>query len=343
VGKTKKPAFALAAALLALAAALPEPAAAADSAVIIMYHRFGESEYPATNVTMEQFRAHIAELKSGGYKVLPVPEIVAAIRDGRELPDRTVGLSVDDAYLSVYERAWPLLREAGLPFTLFVATRAVDEDHAGIMNWDQIREMAAAGVTIGNHSTDHMHMAATALAQDGEDIAHARRRFVAELGKAPELFAYPYGEASLALEKQVKEAGFSAAFGQHSGVLFRGGDFFYLPRFAMNETYADIDRFRLVASALPLPVTDVTPADMLITDNNPPAFGFTVAAPIDTRTLACYASHAGKAKLERIGDARFEVRMTEPFPPGRGRINCTLRNDDGRWRWYGRQFYIRPR
>ena len=77
--------------------ALVGTASAADSAVILMYHRFGDDRYPSTNVRLDQFESHLAELKSGGYHVLPVPEIVAAIRDGSPLPDRTVGITIDDA------------------------------------------------------------------------------------------------------------------------------------------------------------------------------------------------------------------------------------------------------
>ena len=74
-------------AILAAAAvwlSLSGPAGAADSAVILMYHRFGESAFPSTNIRLAQFEAHIAELASGPYTVMSVPDIVAAIREGRE-------------------------------------------------------------------------------------------------------------------------------------------------------------------------------------------------------------------------------------------------------------------
>ena len=82
-------------------------AIAADSAVLVMYHRFGEDKYPSTSVTLAQFEAHIEHLASGGYTVLPVPEILAAIDAGRPLPERTVGITVDDATRSTFVEAWP--------------------------------------------------------------------------------------------------------------------------------------------------------------------------------------------------------------------------------------------
>lgn len=327
-----------------LGPAAPTLAAADESgAAIIMYHRFGESDYPSTSITLEQFEAHIAELTSGGYTVLPVPEIVAAIAEGRALPDRTVGITIDDAYRSVYTEAWPRLRAAGLPFTVFVGTDALDQARPGYMSWDNLRELAAGGVTVGNHGATHAHMARLDPAAARGEIDRAARRFVAELGAAPTLFAYPYGEYSLALRTVVADAGFAAAFGQHSGAVGRTGDRFALPRYPLSERYGDLDRLRLVANSLPLPVSDVTPLDPMVRGpSNPPAYGFTVVAGLDRLSaLDCFA-RGNETRVERLGAGRIEVRFARPFAPGRHRVNCTMPGPDGRWRWLGRQFYIAP-
>jgi len=323
------------------------PAGAAEtasSAVIFMYHRFGEDEYPSTNIRIEQFEAHIRELKSGPYTVLPVPEIVDALKAGRELPERTIGITIDDAYASTYRQAWPRLREAGLPFTLFVATEPVDQNHSNYMTWDQVRELAGAGVTIGHHTASHPHMPKADAAANQKELDEATRRYREELDQTPSLFAYPYGETSLAIMGQVRKAGLIAAFGQHSGVAGKGEDFFYLPRYSLNENYGAIDRFRLTANALPLAVTGVTPDDPLIGPEggpgNPPAIGFTVTDKIEgLERMGCFLSHEGKAAVQILGGERVEIRAKTPFPKGRTRLNCTLPGPDGRWRWLGRQFY----
>ncbi len=325
----------------AWAAAPPSVALAENSAVVLMYHRFGEGKYPSTNVTIAQFEAHIRELKSGAYTVLPVPRIIEALRRGTSLPERTVGLTIDDAYLSVYTEAWPRLKAAGFPFTLFVATEPLDRKHPDYMTWDNLREMAGAGVTIGHQSASHLHMAKASAERNRRDIARADGRFRANLGMRPKLFAYPYGEAGLAVQKLVRGADFAAAFGQHSGATGGTDDLYYLPRFAMNEKYGDLARFRLVANTLALPVTDMVPADPLITGLNPPAIGFTVVGNVQgLQRLTCFASHEGRAKVERLGTTRIEVRVKKPFPKGRTRLNCTMPAKDGRWRWLGRQFYV---
>ncbi len=331
----------LVAALIALSVAAPT-AHAVSSAVIIMYHRVGEPSLPSTNVRLDQFEAHLQELESGGYTVLPVPDIVAALRSGKPLPERTVGITFDDGYLSVYTHAKPRLSEAGFPFTVFVSTDSVDRGYKNFMTWEQIRELAAAGVTIGSHSAAHDPMADDDTAHSRADLERANARFREELGSTPTLFAYPFGEYSLALERVVKEVGFAAAFGQQSGVAFAGWDVYALPRFSFNETYGDIDRFRLVVNALPLPVSDITPADPLLTPaENPPPFGFTVTEDVDDLDrLSCFASSEGRARLERLGANRVEVRLDEPLPPGRSRINCTMLASDDRWRWFGVQFVV---
>ncbi len=341
--KFLKSAFAAAGLCVALGLAfLPSGAFAADSAVVIVYHRFGEGTLPSTNIRLGQFEAQIRELKSGPYTVLPLPEIVKALKSGRPLPERTVGISIDDAYLSAYTQAWPRLREAGLPFTVFVATGPVDQKLENYMTWDQIREMAAAGVTIGNHSVTHLHMPTASATRNISEVDDAARRFEEELAVKPTLFSYPYGEASAPVEALARKKGFAAAFGQHSGVIDGGGNFFYLPRFALNETYGEIGRFRLLANALPLPVADATPEDPFIGKDaaNPPTIGFTVTEKIaNLDRITCFLSYEGAVAVEVLGGVRVEVRAKTPFPTGRTRLNCTLPGPDGRWRWFGRQFY----
>ena len=310
------------------------------SATIFSYSRFGDDELPSSSIRVDQFEAHLRELTSGGYNVLPLSEIADALRSGRPLPDRAVGIAIDDTHRSVYREAWPRLQAAGLPFTLFIATDTVDRARTTHMTWDQVRELAAGGVEIGNQTASFAHLMDQEPAFVVGQIERASERIQAVLGRKPRLFAYPYGEYGNALRETVIGSGFLAAFGLHSGVAHPSSDRFALPRFTLNEQLGSIERFRLAASALPLLATEVTPRDMRI-DQNPPAFGFT-ADPLvgDLDLLACFAVGYGRAQIERIGDRRVEVRLEEAFPSGRARINCTMPASDGRWRWLGAQFYI---
>lgn len=316
-----------------------QPSAEPPSATIFAYTRFGDDELPHSSVRVDQFEAHLRELTSGGYAVLPLAEIALALRDGRALPDRAVGIAIDDTHASVYREAWPRLQAAGLPFTLFVATDTIDRARSTHMNWDQVRELASNGAEIGNLTASFAHLMDQEPAFVVGQIERANERIQAAIGRKPRLFAYPYGEYGNRLREMVEASGFLAAFGLHSGVAHVGGDRFAIPRFTINEQLGSIERFRLAAQALPLPVTEITPRDMRI-DANPPAFGFTTDPIVgDLEGLACFAVGFGRAQLERVGERRVEVRLAEPFPPGRARINCTMPAAEGRWRWFGAQFY----
>lgn len=316
--------------------------ATAGSAVIVMYHRVGEeATYPSTSVSKEQFEAHVALLEKQKYTVWPLKKLTAALNTGQAIPDRTVAITFDDAYQSVYDIAWPRLKRAGLPFTLFVATNSVDNGAAGFLSWDQIKEMSSAGVTIGNHTRTHLHMAAATIERSRSEIRHARQRLSDVLSVESSLFAYPYGESSNEVRELVIAEGFTAAFGQHSGVAHSADDIYYIPRFAFNEQFGDLSRFRRAIDALPLPIEDITPANPLIS-TNPPAFGFSVGAEMrGLRQLACYHSQFGKVELTRLGERRIEIRFADRFHKGRSRLNCTLPGPDGRWRWFGRQFFVK--
>ena len=310
-----------------------------NSAVVLMYHRFGEADYPSTNITLAQFEAHIEELLSGDYTVLPLEEIVTKMQQGISLPNKTIGLSIDDAYVSTYQQAWPRLKKAGLPFTVFVSAGRVGRS-ASYMNWDQIREMSKGGVSIGNHTVTHLHMPIADAERNLAELQQAEEQYEKELGIKPQLMAYPYGETSLAVESVVRKAGFKAAFGQHSGAFDASVNSYYLPRFALSEKYGNIERFKVVANTLSIPVTDITPADPLIGDINPPAIGFTALGDASKlENLSCFISHVGKARIERLGTMRFEIWVDQPMPTGRSRLSCTYKGDKGRYHWMGRQFY----
>lgn len=312
-------------------------AIAADHASVLMYHRFGEDKYPSTNIRLEQFEQHLETLANGNYNVWPLADIVYHLQNGKELPDRTVAITIDDAYLSVYEEAWPRLKRYGFTATIFVATRPVDNGLRGYMSWDQLREMQADGFGIGSQTKTHPHMHRISADSSRSELQESNDRFIDELGIRPDIFAYPYGEYNLEVIDIVKEAGFIAAFGQNSGIMHGYDGYYQLPRFAMNERYGNQERLMLAIDGLPLKVKDITPDDVVISEN-PPNYGFTLAPDMEpTSQLRCFNSTYGKLAVTIFGK-RAEIRLPGPLKGKRARINCTMPGPDGRWRWFGRQF-----
>ena len=306
-----------------------------NSLAVFVYHRFGENNYPSTNVKMSQFKKHLEELTKNNYNVVSTEEIVDALINNRDLPEKTVALTIDDAFSSIYKKAWPLLREKRLPFTIFVSTGPVESGSKDYMNWEQIKEMANSGVTIGHHTKNHFHLVGKKKETIISEIEEASNDFLKNLGYVPSTFAYPYGEYSSEI-KQITKNYFKAAFGQQSGALYNGIDIFELPRFSLNENYGDLKRFKFAANSYGLKIKNVLPESKVITDTNPPLLGFTLLDDLED-SIRCYPSHNIKADLIKLGNKRIEVRFDKAFPKGRTRINCTI-NDNKKWRWSGFQF-----
>ena len=317
---------------------------------VLAYFRFGEDEFPDASVRLDQFEAHLDRLTQADIAVVSLPSALAALAAQTPTADGVtrVAITIDNAYRSVYDDAWPRLRSLGLPFTLFVATDLIDGGAAAYMTWDQIRELADDGVTIGLRGASHAHLPALTDLALLKDIRHSLSRLETELGVTARLFSYPYGEYSTRVINVLDSHGFVAAFGQHSGVMAEGPSPFTYPRFPITEQFADPERFQLALNALPLVIRDLTPTDSAL-KNRKPQIGFTVdeaMGPLDQ--LNCFATGQGQLAVTLIGQ-RVELRLQAPFDTGRGRVNCTLplppdpSADNGageRWRWLGMNFYI---
>jgi len=320
----------------------------ADSFTTLMYHRFGEDKFPSTSIRMEQFEAHLEHLKEKSYNPITLEQALAFIRDGAELPDKAVLITIDDAYLTVYTEAYPLFQEYGFPFAVFVATDGVDDGLRAYMSWDQMREMEANGVAFANHGAAHVstlereesESEADWLARVKADVDKGWQRLSEELNPVPGAFAYPYGEYDERTAQILVDAGY-ISFGQQSGATGALSDVRSLPRFPMNENYADMSGFRTKVASVPLPVTSVSPWNPLTTERMP---SIEVAlAETDNRImeLACFVSGQGKVDIDWVEPGKkFRVGPVKSFAKGRSRVNCTAPTNSGRYRWFSHPWVI---
>jgi len=342
-------------ALLILLAAAWAAQASDWGAVAFSYHRFAEDAYPSTNVTLEQFEAHLEHLEAGGYNVWPLEKIARHVADDKAIPDRTVAITMDNAYRSVYEVAYPLLRERGWPFTVFVATDPVDGGYPGFMTWDQMREMAQNGGRFANHGATQENLlrlwtrysGTLALRVVEQDILHANARLEEELGAdvVDRLFAYPYGEYSAELAERVRELGY-VGVGQQSGAIGPNSDLRSLPRFPMSEAFAGPEDFALRAATRALPIHDIDPWDPVVDGENPPRLWIRLENSMtDPEKLNCFVSGMGEAEViwdDKAGGV-FSIRAREKLDVGHSRYTCTLpAGESGRYYWLGQQWFVLP-
>tara|TARA_A100001015_G_scaffold78121_1_gene86718 strand:- start:1138 stop:2199 length:1062 start_codon:yes stop_codon:yes gene_type:complete len=306
----------------------------------IMYHRFNESKYPSTNIQMDIFKQQIEIIEDSNYKFNNPSEFEKMFSTPKI--KKEILITIDDAFLSFYQEAWPFLKKNKIPFILFVSTEPVGK--RGYMTWNQIREVESEDFAfIGHHSHTHDYLINETSDQFISDIEKANKIFLKELGYIPNLFSYPFGEYSKFMRNYISK-NFKFAFGQHSGVIDLNKDKFELPRFPINEKYGELKRFKSIINYFPLEYKEIFPKEKYLSqENNPPKFEvkfFKEQKNLDN--INCYSNEGNKWEKSKTNFSNYTltIKFREPFVPRRGRINCSL-NDNGKWRWFGIQFPIK--
>lgn len=335
------PAFAAASAH----AASPGSGATGGHGVILLYHRISDEGPGSTRVAPARFEAHLDALVDGGYRVLPLAQLLAGARAG-DLPPRAVALTFDDAYRSILVNALPLLAERRLPFTVFVATGPVDEGFGSYLSWEELRRLAGTGLaTFGGHSVSHAHLEAR---RDGEDEAGWRSRvrgeitdslgrLRAELGGAViDAHAHPYGEYSRATENLLAAEGLWG-LAQQSGAVGPGVNSTRVPRFPLYHGADGDQRLRTALAARPLAAGDEADPQVFLPPGEPSPGRWRfrpVPGAWREETLACYSAEGTSLALVRDG-AWVEVTLPA-FRPGRNKVNCTAQAIGGGHAWLSR-------
>jgi len=313
--------------------------------ISLMYHRFDENKYPSTNIRMNAFKKQLEMIENENIVFVNPKKFEDSLNSLKN--KRKLLLTIDDAFSSFYENAWPILKEKKIPFILFVSTREVGAFN--YMNWDQIKELNKEDfVEIGNHSHSHEYLVDEDSSLIKKDITKSIKIFNNQLGKNSYFFSYPFGEYSLEFKKIIKNLGFKYAFGQHSGVIDETKDFFELPRFPINEKYGDLKRFKTLMKTLPFKYKNIFPAEKyLINSKNPPKVKVEFIKNVkNIRQISCYSNEGDTWRMSNINiidEKNIEIILKEKFIGERGRINCSLREKEGFWRWLGIQFVIADR
>lgn len=320
---------------------------AAEHLNILVYHHVSENTPASTSVSPAQFREHLQMLKDEGFTVVDLADALNKLQAGLSITDKAVAITFDDGYHNIYDNAWPLLKEFGYPFTLFVATDAIDQGFSDMMTWDQLRDLSKDDdVTIANHSTDHGYLVRHHrrdqrwLASTQANIESAQERLHAELGdEPPKWFAYPYGEFTNTLAERLKAMGY-LGFAQHSGGVWSGTNFQAIPRFAAAGIYANPKTLLTKLQSQPMPVDESQLADM-ITDEPKPLLEATLVSRDDFgKALNCFIDGAWQDSTW-TSDLSFQVQSTQSLNQGRHRYNCTAKAQSGDfYYWFSKPWLV---
>lgn len=326
-------------------------AAQGGHAVIAIYHHVSDSTPRSTSLTAEELRTQLEYLRDNDFEVWQLDRLITALQNREPMPERVAALTFDDAYESIYTTGLPLLQEFGYPMSLFVSTQPVDDNQNGYLSWDQIREMADAGVLLANHLVTHPHMidalpgesAAERLQRMRGELLHAQERIREETGQDHKIMAYPYGEFDNELTQMIDELGF-VALAQNSGAVGYHSDFTALPRFPLAGFYADIDTAATKLQSLAFEIKVQEPRSP-ITDSRRPAVTLQLAGDFNVSQLGCYA---GGEPLQMDWIDRDAVHFTIQPADGRtfdarrfGYICTAPKRGTNRYYWFNK-FWTRP-
>ena len=287
---------------------------------------------------MDVFKKQIEIIKRNNFEFFDPKNFSEAF--DKVKTDKKILITIDDAFLSFYENAWPFLKKNQIPFILFTSTDFIGKK--GYMNIDQLREVEKESFAyLGNHSHMHEYMVTFDFNKFTNDIDRSIEIFNDLFNYNPIFFSYPFGEYSLD-QKNYISSKFEYAFGQHSGVIDLNKDPYELPRFPINEKYGDLKRFEFLIKLLPLQYSKIIPEDKLILNNNPPKMEIEFfKEQKNLSAINCFSDEGeswNNSNIELIENT-LVVHFREKFNFRRGRINCSLNDNEG-WRWFGSQFSI---
>lgn len=193
-------------------------------ATILMYHMISTPRTVAESRfcrTPKAFHRDMQQICKAGYNVVTLATILDAIMSNTILPDKAVAITFDDGLACDYENALPILQEFGYPASVFIVTGKVGKfnnfsenygfSRRRMLNANEIRTLADAGIDIGSHTVNHVLLGKTERGTAIHEIRDSKAMLEDILGHEIPHFAYPFGSWSPAIRDAVMEAGYSGA------------------------------------------------------------------------------------------------------------------------------------
>jgi peptidoglycan/xylan/chitin deacetylase (PgdA/CDA1 family) len=196
-------------------------APSASEVPILTFHKVDRRfEFGVTRVAPGQFRKIIEYLKKSGYETVPL----GALCDSRAvLPAKPVVLTFDDSYQSLYENAFPVLREFGYTATVFVVAGYVGKLNAWDVNlgwitfrhlgWSQLNELRKASFEIGSHTVSHPDLTRIAGEKLRGELGDSKKSIEDRIGERVRFVSFPFGRYNDRVLSAMKECGYDRGAG----------------------------------------------------------------------------------------------------------------------------------
>jgi len=202
-----------------------QPAAEAAPAVeinksatvsILGYHDFRERGGTPMIIAEPKFRQQMQAIKDSKIPVIRMSDVIAWKRGEKDIPEEAICITMDDGWEGVYQYAYPVLKEFGFPFTIYLYKKYVNIGGRS-MTWDQIREMMEHGCEVGSHTVSHEALTKKGRMSDDEyqlwllgELKESKEFLETHLGIKVTSVAYPYGNHNELIEGLALQVGYDA-------------------------------------------------------------------------------------------------------------------------------------
>lgn len=164
----------------------------------------------------KMFDQQMAYLKSQGYQAISADDLVNALLNRHQLPEKSILITIDDGYDDNYTYGFLTAKKYQMIMNFMIPTQLIGKP--GYMNWDHLREMHTNPyVRIYNHTASHAPLGYILPQQINNELTTSREDFKRELGFDTNIFTYPYGSYNPVAINALKQHGFTAAFTTDSG------------------------------------------------------------------------------------------------------------------------------
>lgn len=222
---------------------------------ILMYHYVSELPEDADayrrdlSIRPETFRAHMEYLFFEGYTPVSLYDLDRALLDGAPLPAKPVILTFDDGYSDHYTNVFPVLRQYGFTGTFFVITGTADAGASQYLTWEQIREMAEAGMDMESHTKSHVDLRGRSYDTLVYELLGSVESLAAYTGKTPSMFCYPVGRYDANVFPILESLGIRRAVTTERGIWHTTDNRLLLPRLRITGNMGVAGLAQLLAEA----------------------------------------------------------------------------------------------
>jgi len=196
---------------------------------ILCYHKFISNDPSPLNTPPDIFRQQLTFLKDNGFRIISPDMLLDFLRFRRQIPKKSVMLTIDDGFKSGFKTAAPILLEFGFSAVFFIYT-----DYIGVsdqaLTWQDLRRLKAAGFYIGSHSTSHSDLSRKLEEETNEayrkrlykEIVVSKQTIDRKLNQNTIIFSFPYGRYNKHVMALSRSAGYEMAV-----TVDRGGNPFF--------------------------------------------------------------------------------------------------------------------